>query len=60
MTNSDEDYSFLNNVDHKVLIFTAVLTIALTGGAFLLNKIAKEDCRVTDYIYCGVEKIDHH
>lgn len=55
MSANQDDYSFLNNIDQKILVAMILLIIALVGGAIWMNIVAhpNDACTSNKYIYCG-------
>ena len=61
MSKQEKDYSFLNNVDTKMLVAMAILTTALTAFAIGINIAIRGDgCTREAYIYCGEDKSHGH
>ena len=60
MSAKEDDYSFLNNVDQKILIAMIFLVSFLTLGAIWMNIAVRKDVECTPqlYTYCG-EKAPH-
>lgn len=55
MSQNQDEYGFLNNIDQKVLYVMAIVTILLVGGAIWLNLAVRKDvhCTSSKYVYCG-------
>ena len=60
MSENEDEYGFLNNIDQKVFISMVILTVALVAGAIWMNIATRsgEECTSAKYIYCG-EKEGH-
>ncbi len=61
MANAKDEYSFLNNIDNKVLVAMVILASGLTIFAIALNMMTRTECTVSKYIYCEPEAAhDNH
>lgn len=63
MSEKFDEKQYFEKWDHNVMIIMTVLALGLTAFAIVLNLMvadAQKECTTTDYVYCGVKKVEHH
>jgi len=62
VSESKDEYSFLNNIDNKILVAMVILSSALTLFAIVINIAIRhgETCTRAEYIYCGEDESHGH